>query len=279
MTLAGLFKLLRPYYAVPMSLAYALTVYYALGGQVAGRGTAILLSTVSLMLAVAAGYAFNEICDVAVDAANPRRHAIALGQATHRAAAVVAGLLAASAIAIAAAVGLRFLLALLAAMALLAVYDLFSKRLGWVKPLLASALMTAIYPLALALTGWPIGSRAASLAIFPAWLFVTGVGYELLKDVRDCRTDPPVPHWRGPIRARPELYRRLAAAMVGGASPLLLLCLPAGCRWVFALGACAAVALSAAAAFSPVQRAIRLVYAEVFLIGLAAAADVWLLGM
>lgn len=83
--------------------------------------------------------------------------------------------------------------------------------------------------------------------------------------------------------ARSALARNSIAAWPppwwAGASPLLLLCLPAGCRWVFALGACAAVALSAAAAFSPVQRAIRLVYAEVFLIGLAAAADVWLLGM
>ncbi len=279
-SLIRLVRLVRPYYAIPMSLAYTLTAYYALGGDAAGRWTGLWLSTVSLLSAIAAGYAFNEVRDVAVDRARPKGHPIASGEVSLRVGWIVSIALAAASILLAAATGnWPFVAATAAVLAGLGAYDAFSKRIGMGKQLLAAAMMTSIYPLAIAFAGWPVGPRAGSLIVFPIWLFVTSVGYELLKDIRDCRTDPPVPHLAGAIRYNPEWHRRLAGSLIAGASPVLLLCGYLGCGWVYLLGALGAICLAVLAAISPVRLAIRLTYAECSLVAIAAAADVVALGI
>jgi 4-hydroxybenzoate polyprenyltransferase len=281
MSAVGLIRLLRPYYAVPMSLAYALTVYYAVGGRVDERWGELGRSTLSLLCLIGAGYAFNEICDVAVDRARPKNHPLAGGAISLRAGwFATLALLAGSALSALGGVGgWAFPVALGAVGLTLGVYDVFSKRLGPAKPLLAAALMTSIYPLAFAFAGWPTGPRSASLMVFLVWLFMTSAGYELLKDIRDRDSDPAVGVWPGMIRDRPVFYRRLAGGLILGATPLLFLCGMFGCKWIFLAGATTAMALTIAAALAPLRWAIRLVYAECFLVAAAAAADVMILGV
>ena len=157
-------------------------------------------------------------------------------------------------------------------------YDLLSKRLGVLKQAAAAAMMTCIYPLAIAQAGGVGGPRAGSLAAFPAWLFVTSFGYELLKDLRDRAGDPPVSGRPTPLQRDPRLWRRVASLAIAGAAPILLAPAFLGCGRVYLAGAAAAMALAVASAFLDIRHAIRLVYAECFLVGLAAAADVMVRG-
>jgi 4-hydroxybenzoate polyprenyltransferase len=259
-----------------MALAYALTVYYALGGAWGPRSPELWLSTAALACLIAAGYALNELCDLPFDRPRGRKHPLAGGACSRAAALTVTVVLALAAACAAVAAGRwQFTVALAAVGALLGLYDLLSKRMGVGKQLLAAGLMTSIYPLALATAGWPCGPRAWSLAVFPVWLFLTSVGYELLKDIRDRRDDP---HSRGPagsIRRRPRLNRLIAGWLIAGSSPLLLACGLLGCGWVYLAGAVVAICLAQAAAIAPMGAAIALAYAEVLVVGLAAALDVY----
>ena len=280
MSAVGLIRLVRPYYMLPMSLAYTLTVFYASGGEVGQRWLELWISTLALMLMITAGYAFNEICDLNVDRTRPGKHPIAAGLVSVRLGWGVTIILLVGSLSLAMAVNGWTFLAAMAVVGLgLGAYNLFSKHIGPAKQLLASALMTSIYPLAFVFTGWPTGPRAGSLMVFPVWLFITGTGYELLKDVRDCDSDPLIDNWPGSIRHRTMFYRRLAGGLIAGASPLLLVCGILGCKWVYSVGAMVAIVLAIASALAPVRRAIQLAYAECFLVGVAAAADVTILGV
>ena len=66
---------------------------------------------------------------------------------------------------------------------------------------------------------------------------------------------------------------------IAGASALLIGPYLLGCGWVYAGGATVAIGLAISAAYTSVPAAIRLVYAECFLVALAAAADVMILGI
>jgi len=276
--MTALLRLVRPYYVLPMALTYLLTVYYAAGGELAGRWPAAGLSTLALALVIAGAYALNDVCDVAADRLNAPRRPIPAGKVRRQTAAVCAAALLAAGVGLGATGGATFLAALSAVAGGLVLYDLFSKRLGLAKPLAVAALMTSIYPLALAFAGGAVGPRAATLAVFPAWLFPTAFGYELLKDLRDLAGDRRAAPRAPSLHRRPKLWRRVAAAAIALPAPLLLLPALLGCKWVYLAGAAAAAALAVASAAVPVRRAIRLVYAECFLTALAAAADVLLLG-
>ena len=279
-SVVGLIRLVRPYYAVPMSLAYTLTVFYASGGGVGGRWPELWISTLSLMLMIAACYAFNEICDLDVDRSRPGRHSVATGLVSVRLGWGVTIILVIGSLGLALVVkGWAFLAGMVVIGLGLGAYDLFSKHIGLAKQLLAAALMTSIYPLAFVFSGWPAGPRAGSLMVFPVWLFITSAGYELLKDVRDRHSDPPIENWTMAIRHRPMFYRWVAGGLIAGASPLLLVCGMLGCKWVYSLGALAAIGLAIASVLSPVRQAIRLAYAECFMVVVAAATDVMVLGI
>lgn len=225
-----LLRLCRPYYAVPMSLAYLLTVYYAAGGELGGRWGAAVLSAIALGLVIAAGYVLNDLCDMGADRTNAPHRPLPAGQATPLAAfAMAAGLLAAGLI-LGAAGRTAFLAALTAVALALVLYDLMSKRLGLAKDFVVAALMTSIYPLAVAQAGGAAGPRAASLIVFPIWLFPTAFGYELLKDLRDLTGDAAAVGRARPIQRRPGLWRRVAAAAILLPAPLLILPRWLGCR-------------------------------------------------
>ncbi|MFW5798370.1 MAG: UbiA family prenyltransferase [Planctomycetota bacterium] len=276
--MTALVRLCRLYYAVPMALACLLTMVYARGGDMDGHWMGDLLATVALAFVIAAGYVLNDVVDVRIDRVNAPRRPVASGRVGRTTAGWFgAGLLVAGLV-VACFTNPAYLVMLSAVALLLVIYDLTSKRLGVGKQVLVAVLMTSIYPLALARTGWPGGPRAPSLVVFPIWLLLTSFAYEVLKDLRDAGGDSEVSGRTSHLQRRPGLWRRIASVTILVAVPLLVLPLWLGCGVVYLLVATPAAALGVVSVLVDLRRAIMLVYAEVFGVGLAALADVMVYG-
>jgi len=275
--IGGLVRLCRLYYAVPMAATYLLTVYYARAGLMAPHWPGDVLSAVALMLVIAAAYVLNDVFDLAADRVNAPHRPIAAGGVPPMAGAIWGAVLMAAGLALSAQ-RLPYWAALTAVAAGLLVYDIFSKRLGWAKPVLVAALMTSIYPLALAQAGGAVGPRAWSLALFPVWLLPTAFAYEVLKDIRDLPGDLAASS-RSLVRRRPRFWRRVANILLVAPCVLLIGPFLLGCRWIYLAGAIAATGLAIASTFRTERRAIRVVYAECALLAAAAAADVMVFGV
>lgn len=270
----GMIRLCRLYYAIPMSLAYLLTVYYARGGTFEATLNLDVLSAGALAVVIAASYVLNDYFDRHVDFLNSSRRPIPAGLVSPRAAAWLgAGLLAAG-LAMGAMCCWRFAFALTVVAMALVIYDAFSKRMGLLKPLLVGALMTSIYPLAIAQAGGATGWRVATLTVFPVWLFLTAFGYEVLKDIRDRRGDPAVAGRVTLTQRSPRAMRIVAGLAIGLAALLLVGPYLLGCGGVYMAVASISIGLGLWGAVAPIKRAIPLVYAECFIVGIAATADV-----
>ena len=275
----ALLQLCRPYYAMPISLTYLLTVYYARGGAMGGHWAEDCLSAAALALTIASAYVLNDVFDRDVDRINTPSRPLPSGSLRPAVAGAWGGLLAASALGLAALCSARFLAAMAALSAALVAYDLFSKRLGPLKQVVVALLMTSYYPLAVLQTGGLAGPRAGSLLVFPVWLLITAWGYELFKDLRDRLGDPPIGGRPTFLQLHPRRWTRLAGLVVMGASPMLVLPMFLGCKWVYMIGAILAIGLAVASAMVSIRWAIRLIYLECFITALAAAMDVAVLGI
>jgi len=274
-----LLRLCRLYYSIPMSLAYALTVYYTLAGAVTGHWPGIIFSTAALALVISAAYVINDVHDRHIDRINSPMRPIAAGRIKPKIAVIWGALLLLTGMVLAALCRWQYLVALSLVAVGLIFYDLFSKRLGIGKQLLVAVLMTSIYPLAFAQAGELSGSRAMTLTIFPIWLFLTSFGYEGLKDIRDIPGDKAMAAELTWIQRHPRLGRNLSmTAIVAGATvligPYLL-----GCGWVYMVIVSLAILVAVMAAFQCTQRALMFVYLECVVVGIAATADVVVLGM
>ena len=275
----GLARLVRLHYTVPFALGYTLILFYALGGRMAGEWLGAGLSTLALALVIAAGYALNDVFDVEVDRVNAPQRPLVAGQVQPAAAARFGVALLAAGLGLGALCRWQFLVTLAAVAAALVAYDRTSKRLGAAKQLAVAALMVSLYPLAFAQAGGASGPRAASLAVFPVWLFLTAFGYEVLKDLRDAAGDRAPGVGPTPLQRNPERWRRIASLAIVGAVPVALLPLGQGCHGVYLGVAAVGLAAGVASAFLDVRRAIVATYADVFLVALAATADVVVHGM
>jgi 4-hydroxybenzoate polyprenyltransferase len=275
--IVDLLRLCRPYYAVPMSMAYLLTVYYARGGNMAGHWLADGLSAAATMLVISAAYVLNDLFDLASDRVNAPHRPIAAGKVSRKLAGVWGGALTVAGLALATE-RWPFLPALTAVAVGLLLYNAFSKRLGWAKPLLVAAMMTSIYPLALAQADGAAGPRAWSLAVFPAWLFPTAFAYELLKDIRDIPGDR-VAAADGLVHRHPRRWRLVANVMLVAPCVLLIWPFLLGCRWIYLAGAAMATGLAVASTFQSERHAIGAVYGECLILAVSAAVDVMVFGV
>ena len=273
-----LIRLVRPHYTTTLPLAYLLTVWYARGGQMAGRWASASVSAAALALVMVFGYVLNDLCDVAADRVNAPSRPLAAGRVSRRTAWALAGVTLAGGLALGTLSAWAFAGVLAGVAAGLAVYDVFGKRLGPGKHLAVGALTACIYPLAIAQAGGIQGSRAWTLAVFPAWLFVTAFGYELLKDLRDSVGDDGATGRVGHLRRRPRLWRAVASASVLLGAVLLIGPALTGCGRVYMAVAAGAMGAAAASTRLPVRKAIAAVYLECLLVGVAATADVIVLG-
>ena len=182
-------ELIRLHYSLPLVWPFALTGWYAAGGNLAGRYASLALACGALVSLLCGTYCLNDVLDVRFDAINAPHRPICSGRISRRrgAWAAVGGFLAA--LGLAAAAGGGFFVAICLLAGALVGYDFSSKQLKRAKPFVAAALVTAIYPLAFVQAGGIVGPRAASLPCFAAWVFLTICGYELFKDIRDRRGD------------------------------------------------------------------------------------------
>lgn len=272
-------RLCRLYYAVPFSLMHLLTVYYARGGEMEGAWDGALRSAGALALLVASAYVMNDVLDVAVDRINAPRRPIPAGRVRRATAVTGCVALAIAALALGATCRWPFAAVLAGVAGGLAGYNVLSKRLGAAKQLCVAVLVTCIYPLAIAEAGGVTGPRAATLGVFPAWWFLTTFAYELLKDLRDAEGDRRVASRPSPVHRRPVLWRRLGIAALWSGSLLLVGPALLGCGWVYAAFAAAAMCAALIAGLRPLRQAILLVYIECILVGIAATADVMVLGV
>ena len=269
-----LLRLCRWYYAGPMALILTLTIWYALGDEIAGRWGEAWLATAALALVVAGGYVLNDVCDREVDRVNAPERPIAAGRVSPRIATLWAAGMMVGGLVAAAFCGERFFAGMFALAGGLVFYDLASKRLGIGKQLVIAVLMTSIYPLAFLFAGTATGSSVGTLYIFPVWLFLTSFGYEALKDIRDSAGDQAATSIRTWIQRDPQLALRVArAAVILGALALIG---PGftGCGWVYLGVIPIAIGLAAWSAFLPPRRAIVAIYLECVMVGIAAVMDI-----
>lgn len=270
----GLLRLVRPHYTLPFSLGYLLILFYARGGQMEGAWPGAIVSTLALGLVLAAGYALNDLFDVEVDRLNAPDRPLVAGQVDRRTAARFGLALLVAGLGLATLARWQFLATLAAVAAALVAYDATSKRLGRGKQLAVAALMVSLYPLAFAQAGGAAGPRAAALAVFPIWLFLTSFGYEVLKDLRDAEGDRLPGAAPSALQRNPARWRRIAAAAIAGAAPVALVPLWLGCHGVYLAVAGIGLAAGVASAFLDLRRAIVATYLDVALVAFAATVDV-----
>ncbi len=221
-------------------------------------------------------YALNDVCDQRVDTINAPQRPLPAGRLTRRVAGVWAGMLFVAGLAMSWSQRPAFVAVLAALAAGLALYDVFSKRLGWGKPVAVGALTAAVYPLAIAQVGTLTGDRWPAFYAFAPWLFLTAFGYEILKDLRDVAGDGAAAQAWVADRADAALRAARLALAAGG----LVLLAPAllGCGWVYAVLVLPAVGAALATYWLSPRQAMASVYAECVIVGIAATADLLIIG-
>lgn len=267
----ALVRLCRFHYALPLSLGYLCILLYARGGDLAGDAAGAALTWMALLLVLAGAYALNDVVDVAVDRWNAPARPVAAGRIGRGPALAAAVLLLAAGLGLGALGRPAFAAVLAGVVAGLVVYDLLSKRLGALKQPFAAGLVVSLYPLAAAQAGGFHGPRWRSLLVFPVWLFLTAWGYEVLKDVRDAGGDARAAS--SPVARRLRSWRAAASAAVLAGVPVALVPLALGCRGLYLAVALPGLLGALCTPWLGVRRAIQAVYAEVFLVALAAALD------
>lgn len=253
---------------------------YALGSAQAllsGPQLAVFLKGgLSLFLILCAGYLMNDLCDLEYDRVNRPGQGFAARLPAGAAWAVPA--------LFAAGTGVSFLVnkwfpfVALPLSGALALYNLYSKRLGVFKEAAISLIVVSIYPLSLALTsGGASSPRRDSLYVFPAWFFLEILAYEIMRDVIDLPGDKAGDGLTLPLRIGPVRARRLAAGLALAGVPVSLLPYVLGqCGPVYLGGAlCAAACLAAGTRLKDAVFS-RLIFANILLVAFSSLADLYL---
>lgn len=150
----------------------------------------ILYGLASLFFLVCAGYLMNDYCDIKYDKINkPGKMAITKIVSKNIFRRIFLAFFALGMI-IAVKVNIWFFLLILLDVFILLLYNLFSKKLPFLKSIIVALLVVSIYPLSLAITsGGNPSLRKDSLFIFPIWLFFVTLAYEIVQDSIDIRGD------------------------------------------------------------------------------------------
>lgn len=199
----------------------------------------------ALLLLLAGGYLMNDLCDLTHDLVN-RPEKVYLDRASsQKVARVGVAILFAGSLSAAAMVNPACLGVIACQIAAFVVYNLFSKRISWGKPVYVSLLLVSIYPLSFALAGGGVESpRRDSLFIFPIWLFWAALAYEIAADAADTRGDAAAgrrSYLAGIGQARAQRLAKLAA---GISAPLAFIPFVAGMSGRVYLGAATAAILA-----------------------------------
>jgi len=273
-----LLRLCRLYYAIPMSSILTLTIWYVAGNDITGQLWPALYATIALALVIAGGYTLNDVRDRRVDRINASHRPIPAGRTHPAIAATWAGGLLLGGLVTASLCRWEYLVGLAGVVAILVFYDLTSKYLGIGKQLIVALLMTSYYPLSFSLVGETASSRVPTLYVFPIWLFLTSFGYETLKDIRDIPGDRTIalqPTW---VQRHPKVALAVARAAVTTGAFVLIGPALLGCGWVYAVIIPGAIILALWSTRLPRRTAMIAIYGECVVVGVAALADIMVLG-
>lgn len=273
----ALIKLTRPYYSLPLSCGLIVITAYITGGNFSVLGIKLLWACVSLCLVISAGYTLNDIIDRPVDAINNPNRVLVRGLIHPRTAMAATGILFVSGIGLSVLAGARFRAVLTLVACGLVFYDLYSKKMGIFKNIMAAALTVSLYPLSFALANPVSTPRLNSLYIFPVWLFLTAIGYEMLKDIGDVKGDSI--HKTNRAYAASPKFLLAARVIIMAAAGLSLLPTVLGyCKVIYLACSIVTIALAGLSLKLPPEKAIRPVYAGVFIITLGSLADLLVFG-
>jgi geranylgeranylglycerol-phosphate geranylgeranyltransferase len=274
----ALLKLIRLYYSLPLASGFIVILAYLTGGNLAPVIDKAILSFFSLICIISASYVFNDVCDIEIDKINCQYRMLAAGRITKKAALIYSLILFVTGIVLGAFCSVAFFLVITAITGLLVCYDLLSKRIGIFKDILVAILMTSLYPLSFTLAESMQTPRLNVLYIHPAWLFLTSLGYEMLKDIPDMKGDSRV-NGRDLNYCRSKIFVITSRLFIIAASLLTLLPYMLGyCKSIYLASAIAAIILAVASTFNKPAVAIRYIYAEVFLITAGSMADLLVYG-
>jgi len=273
----ALVRLMRLYYSLPLSGGLVVITAYITGGDFSDISIKLIPAVVSLFLVISAGYILNDVCDRTVDAVNRPDRALPTQKITPSAALIAAVLLFAAGLGAALYGGWKFFGVLATVTAGLVLYDLYSKKMGIFKNILAAALTVSLYPLSFALADPVPTPRLNALYIFPVWLFLTTIGYEMLKDIGDVKGD----RIRRGNRAYCEspVFLLAAKGIIMTAAVLTILpYLLDYCKSIYLACSILSILLAVVSLKLDPEKAIRLVYIEVFLITVGSLADLLVFG-
>ncbi len=190
-------------------------------------------------LVLCGGYLMNDLCDLPYDRIN-RPGSVYIGKTISADTARVLSLALLAAGPLLVAAFNTWAAAVVAAQsAALVFYNRHSKRMPFIKGGFISLLLVTIYPFSVALAqGGAPSPRRDSLFIFPVWLLLTTMAFELVRDLEDAPGDEAA---GGKSLARavgPRGVRTIASALALAAAPVAVL--------PYALGMCGPVYLAGA---------------------------------
>jgi len=238
---------------------------------------AFLRGFASLFFVLCAGYLMNDLCDAEYDRVN-RPENVFIGKR------LPAGLAGRAVMALFAAgvvcsffVNPWFAAVILPLSAALALYNLYSKRLGIFKEAAISLIVVSIYPLALALTsGGKSSPRRDSLYIFPLWFFLNIMAYEIMRDILDSPGDRAGGGATLPMRIGEGRARKAAVLLALAGIPVSLLPYLLGmCGPVYLGGAAAAALLLAAGTAMRSSGLSAAIFINILLIAFSSFADLY----
>ncbi len=262
-----LLRLCRIYYGLPLAGGFLVIVLYLRGGTLAVMGNSPALAFLALLGTISAGFIGNDLCDIAVDKINSPQRPLASDRISAGAAKMAAITLTALALSCASVCGVKFAIGITAINLILLVYNKYSKQMALLKDLLIAALLAGLYPLAFALTPAIESPWLKILYIHPAWLFLTVLGYEMLKDIRDQQGDIQMGSSMRNICRAGYFLCMMRLCILTGSLITLLPVLLADLGGIYLTGSILAVILAVLAASTPnPRRAINYLYAQIALI-------------
>jgi geranylgeranylglycerol-phosphate geranylgeranyltransferase len=275
----ALIKLMRLYYALPLSCGFVVVVYYLRGASLFPIRHQLLLAWISLCTTISAAYISNDVCDVEIDMINSPLRVLPQGKMKRKTALAWSMVFFVASLIIAGLCNKLFLLGMGILILLLLFYNIYSKRIGLLKDSFVALLVVSIYPLAFVLAEPVQTPRLKSLFIFPIWLFLSTLSYEMLKDIRDIKGDKTA---NGKSVAEYSdkkgffVLSRLLAVIASLVSiiPFVL----GSCKQIYLVSSVIAIVLAVLSTRKKPSIAIRYIYLEVFLITVGSAVDLMVYG-
>lgn len=274
----ALLRLVRLYYALPLACGFIVILSYLTGGNIDQMLEKAVPAFLSLVSVISAGYVLNDVCDIEIDKINCPSRMLAAGKLRRKTALIWSIALFTIGLVFGGFCNLPFFLVITAIAGLLVFYDIFSKRIGVFKDIIVAVLMISLYPLALTVAQPAQTPRLNVLFILPVWLFLSSMGYEMLKDIRDVKGDRKIICERLNY-CKDKWFLVIARAFVIAGSLVTLLPFFLGyCKHVYLAASIGAIILAIFSTFKTPAIAIRYIYIEIFLITAGSMTDLLVFG-